>query len=281
MSVYEGEDFDVLAADVYAAQEGDRKALERVVGGVQVPVQRMALRFFGNPVDAEDAAQEALIQVVTKLDRFNGRSAFSTWVYRVATNKFLSIARHRRDAVLDVEAFKRLLERPPDGAAQLPADVDEALIAEELKIGCTLAMLLCLEPGHRMAYILGEVMGLDHATGASVLDISAAAFRKRLQRARGQITDIMRGRCGFIDPLNPCRCMARLSIWVADGSVDPHELIYASSSEQTRRFPMVLEEIRRLEEAERAGALYRSHTHKIPKADLMGFLDRLFDGKGA
>jgi hypothetical protein len=90
--------------------------------------------------------------------------------------------------------------------------VDAELLAQELRIGCTLAMLLCLDPGHRMAYILGVIMGLDHRTGAEVLDISPAAFRKRLQRARDGVEGLMAKRCGLFDPANPCRCHKRIPI---------------------------------------------------------------------
>jgi DNA-directed RNA polymerase specialized sigma24 family protein len=50
-----------------------------------------------------------------------------------------------------------------------PPEVDAELLAQEMRVGCTTAMLLCLDPPHRMAFILGEVMGLDHQTGAQVL----------------------------------------------------------------------------------------------------------------
>ena len=66
--------------DVAAALDGDRDALTRLVERVRPPVSRLALRFFGNPADAEDATQEALIQIVTRLDRFSG--AHGVWLDR-------------------------------------------------------------------------------------------------------------------------------------------------------------------------------------------------------
>src|SRR4051812_43013439 len=263
-------------ADVRAALGGDKEAVERLVEAVQPLVYRLALRFFGNPADAEDASQEALIQIVTRLDRFSGRSAFETWAYSVASRKFLSIARGATP--LSFEQFSEELAAVPTpgmGVAP-PPDVDAELLAHELRIGCTLAMLLCLDPAHRMAYILSEIMGLDHRTGAEVLDISPAAFRKRVQRARDGIVGLMSGRCGLFDPANPCRCHKRVPVAIELGRVDPHELVLAGPIEQARRFPRVLDEIRRLDEAERAGALYRAHPEAHPKADLAGFVRRLF-----
>jgi RNA polymerase sigma factor (sigma-70 family) len=261
--------------DVRAALEGDREALERLVERVQPLVYRLALRFFGNPADAEDASQEALIQIVTRLDRFSGRSAFATWAYSVATRRFLSLA---RPAGATFEEFSEELAHlpAPGSGLQAPADVDAELLAQELRIGCTLAMLLCLDPGQRMAYILGVIMGLDHRTAAEVLDVSPAAFRKRLQRAREGVEGLMAKRCGLFDPANPCRCHKRIPIAIELGRLDPRELVHATTVEQARRFPLVLDEIRRLDRAERAGALYRAHPEAHPKADLAGFVRRLF-----
>jgi RNA polymerase sigma factor (sigma-70 family) len=262
--------------DVAAALDGDSDALTRLVERVRSPVFGLALRFFGNRADAEDASQEALIQIVTRLDRFSGRSAFETWAYSVASRKFLSLA--RGGPRLSFGQFSEELANVPApgmGVAP-PADVDADLLAEELRIGCTLAMLLCLDPAHRMAYILGEIMGLDHRTAAEVLDISPAAFRKRLQRARKGIVGLMSRRCGLFDPENPCRCVKRVPVAIELGRVDPRELVLAGPVEQARRFPRVLEEIRRLDEAERGGALYRAHPEAHAKADLAGFIRRLF-----
>jgi RNA polymerase sigma factor (sigma-70 family) len=262
--------------DVTAALDGDSEALTRLVERVGPPVFRLALRFFGSRADAEDASQEALIQIVTRLDRFSGRSAFETWAYSVASRKFLSMVRNV--APLSFEEFSEELANVPTpgmGVAP-PPDVDADLLAQELRIGCTLAMLLCLDPAHRMAFILGEVMGLDHRTGGEVLDISPAAFRKRLQRAREGIVGLMSKRCGLFDPANPCRCNKRVPVAIELGRVDPRELVLAGPIEQARRFPRVLDEIRRLDEAARAGALYRAHPEAHPKADLAGFVRRLF-----
>jgi RNA polymerase sigma factor (sigma-70 family) len=86
-------DNDTLARNVSSARGGNRAALEAVVRAIEPFVGRLALRFFGCPRYAQDATQEALVHIVVKLDRFDTQSAFSTWAYRVAINKFLSMAR--------------------------------------------------------------------------------------------------------------------------------------------------------------------------------------------
>jgi RNA polymerase sigma factor (sigma-70 family) len=124
--------------DVAVALDGDREALERLVRALEPQLHRLAVRFFAHPQTAEDATQEALVQIVTKLDRFDGRSEFSTWAYRVATNRFLSMARSPAERMaMTLEEFSDDLATIPvvENPARFP-EVDEALLAEEVKISC-------------------------------------------------------------------------------------------------------------------------------------------------
>jgi RNA polymerase sigma factor (sigma-70 family) len=75
---------------VQQAKDGKKEALESLVRRIQDRVYGLALRMLGYPADAEDAAQEILVKVVTHLDSFRQESAFSTWVYRVAANHLLT-----------------------------------------------------------------------------------------------------------------------------------------------------------------------------------------------
>jgi len=248
-----------LEEQVRRAQGGDRTALEAVMAAVQGDVHGLALRFLGRPHDAEDAAQQILVRVLTHLGGFAGRSSFRTWVYRVASNFLLSAAKARaRERTMSFEEFGEDLATGLSEAVPA-AGVEEALLLEEVKIGCTLALLQCLTPELRLAYVLGEVLELDHQEGAAALAVSPATFRQRLSRARRQVTDYLDGHCGLTNEANACRCRRRVAAAVELGRVDPGRLVFAVNAARARRFPSVLVEIRRLEKARRAAALYRSH----------------------
>lgn len=250
---------DSFLRQVAAAGAGDRAALESVVSSIEPMVRALALRFFGCPHHAQDAAQEALLAIVRGLPGFRGESRFTTWAYRVAANRFLSFARSAAErASPGFAEFDRDLADLP-AAGDTAADVERSLLLEEVKIGCTLAMLLCLDRPSRLAYVLGEICELDHREAALILDVTPAAYRKRLQRACERIVGLMRRRCGLFDAANPCRCGKRIARAIERGYVDPERLVFATSAEQARRFPGVLAEIRKLEEVRRAAALYRSH----------------------
>jgi RNA polymerase sigma factor (sigma-70 family) len=245
------------------ACEGDRDALEEVVRALQDAVYGLALRMLWHPEDARDATQEILVRIVTRLRTFRGESSLTTWAYRVAANHLLDVRRSRLERQrLTFASFGADLETglaaPPD-VADAAAAADEALLLEEVKVGCTYGMLLCLDRPHRLAYILGEILETTSEEGAHVLEITPAAFRQRLSRARRAVVAFTRAHCGLVNPARPCRCRKRVALAVERGRVDARRLLFAGDRERAVRFPRVLAEIRRLDEARRAAALYRSH----------------------
>jgi RNA polymerase sigma factor (sigma-70 family) len=251
-----------------------------VVRAVQKDVYGVALRFLWHPQDAEDATQEILIRIITGLGSFRGGSSFRTWAYRVACNTLLSLrkqGRMERQSLRFEELGEDLVRGLSDDSLIVERDPDQILLLEEVKIGCTFAMLMCLDRGHRLAYILGEILELDHNEAATVMEITAAAFRKRLSRARASITSFMKSRCGLVNPANACRCRRRVATAVALGRVDPGNLLFASSWEQAKRFPQVLAKIRELEESRRAAALYQSHPPGQPSDAFVSWLRKVVD----
>src|SRR5207302_757983 len=175
------------------------------------------------------------------------------------------------------ELGEDLAGRLSDNAMCVESDHEAALLLEEVKIGCTLAMLMCLDRNHRLAYILGEIVELDHRQAAAVLEISPAAFRKRVSRARASIISFMASRCGLVNPANACRCRRRVATAVDLGRVNPKGLLFASSFDYANRFPEVLVRIRQLEETRRAAALYKSHPNPTPSESFISWLRRVVD----
>ena len=271
-------DNDTLAQNVSSARSGNRAALEAVVRAIEPFVSRLALRFFGCPDYAQDATQEALVRIVVKLDSFDTQSAFSTWAYRVAINKFLSMARSPAERqALSFDQFDEDLAQALEPAASSNDDTETAMAVAEVRIGCTLAMLLCLDRDARLAYILGAIVELDHQVAADVLACAPATYRKRLERARDAITGLMKKRCGVFDSRNGCHCAGRLPTAKSRGHLNLSHLVFASSVEQVRRFPEVLSHIRELEEVQRAAEIYRSHPDPTSRGSFVDQLQHLLD----
>ena len=90
---------------VEQAREGNEEALEAVVRGIQDRIYNLSLRMLWHPSDAEDATQEILLKVITHLSQFRQESAFTTWVYQIATNHLLTTRRHRAESTPLTFAF--------------------------------------------------------------------------------------------------------------------------------------------------------------------------------
>ncbi len=229
---------DVSAAKVAAAQNGDRKALEEVLSSVEDLIHSLARRILVNPEDAREATQEILIQILTKLSTFRNESAFSTWAYQVAVRYLIAAKKHRdRDLGLTFEMFAADLET---GLISDPPEApDQALLLNELRISCTMAMLLCLSLDLRLAYVLGDVFELDHLEASKILELTPATFRKRLSRARASVEAFTSRHCGLVASEAKCRCPRRLPAAIKGGRIQAGT--YPNSAEsrmgyaQTRR----------------------------------------------
>jgi RNA polymerase sigma factor (sigma-70 family) len=217
---------------VTRATGGDRAALEQLLRRHQRFLYDVALRFLQRPDDAEDAVQECLVRIATRLSSFRGDSGFRTWAYRIAMNHLLDVRRSRPEQVVSSFAcYGEYLARAPDAEPPAPGALpDAALIVEEVKRSCTLGMLLCLEREQRLAFILGEILEVGDAAGAEILGIARDAFRQRVARSRQQLYAFLRGRCGLVDPANPCRCARKTRAFLRDGIVDPHRLVFTGEA---------------------------------------------------
>ena len=216
-------------AVVWAAQSGDAIALEQLVVSVRDRVYRLSLRMTACPADAEDATQEILVRVVTRLSTFRGQAAFSTWVHRIAVNHLLDRAKsavERMELTFDVYATDLL-----DGLASSPStSPDAALLEREVQLACTHAMLTCLDRDHRVAYILGEIFEVDSDDGGYICEIPPATYRKRLSRARQRVRGFLDEHCGLVNPVAACHCSRRVDAAVAAGRADPSALKFTDAT---------------------------------------------------
>jgi RNA polymerase sigma factor (sigma-70 family) len=253
---------------VQLAVGGDRDALDELVRGLQGDIYGLALRMLWNREDAEDATQEILVRTVTRLSQFDFRSRLKTWVYRIAVNYILDV---KKSPVERMHlTFERFGDDLVDGlSSDGPTDSERSLLTEEVKIGCTLGMLQCLDRPHRLAYVLGEILDLSGPEAAEALGISPDLFRKRLQHARAAIEAFTRSYCGLASDSATCACHRRVPAALRLGRVTPDALDFArqpTSYQETRGL------VRRAEEARWALQVHRS-TH--PRASAVDFARRL------
>ncbi len=89
----------------------------------------------------------------------------------------------------------------------------------ELKQGCMTSVVNCLSPGERSAFVLSTIMHLSDSHAAQTLGVTKSAFKVRLSRAKKKISDYLAPRCEHVDPMNPCRCPARVGVALDKGFI--------------------------------------------------------------
>ncbi|QDG74624.1 RNA polymerase sigma factor [Labrenzia sp. PHM005] len=247
---------------VDAAQGGDRQALESVLAGAQDQVHALARRILVDVEDAREATQEILILVLTKLSTFRGESAFSTWVYQIAVRYLVNAKKLRaRDPGLTFEMFAADLENGL--VADPPKAPDQDLLLNELRTSCTMAMLLCLTLDLRLAYVLGDIFELDHSEAATILEVTPAAFRKRLSRARSAVHAFTAQNCGLVNQSAPCSCPRRLPAAMASGRITLND--YPNSGEGADSFQAVKRRIGSVVDALKSYELFSAvPDHRCP-----------------
>jgi RNA polymerase sigma factor (sigma-70 family) len=264
---------------VSRAQGGDRRALEELVARHGPWIFNVAARMVWRRDDAADVTQEVLVKVITRLSTFRGESAFRTWLYRIALNHVINLKKKQplESAPRPFESFLRDLDEAGDAPTpDEPGGVPSELLVEEAKIGCTLAMLMCLDRRQRVVFVLGEILGVTDRVGAEVTELSPENFRQVLARSRRDLYSFMNDKCGLVNRANPCRCARKTRGFIDKGYVDPRQLQFVPERLVQIR-AVTPDRVRELDALEREHAeLFREHP-MLPAPDEVLSIRRLFN----
>jgi len=182
---------------VRRCREGDGVAVERLIIKYQDRIFNVILKICGNKDDAAELTQETFVKFIEKIGSFAGRSAFYTWLFRVAVNLTLNYCKRRGklpmlslDAAVGAEAG--------EGAAQLKAfladkdSLDPAVVAQNREIGeIVMQSLGKLDDEHRAVLVLRDIEGMAYAEIAETLDVRLGTVKSRLSRARANLKEIL------------------------------------------------------------------------------------------
>lgn len=174
---------------------GDQRAFELLADRYAKRVYAICRRYFGNPADAEDAAQEAFLTLLRRAESFSGRARFSTWMYRVTTNACNDLARKRARRPQVADADVAVLADDPS--------VDDVIAARELRLELRQALAV-LDRDDREAVVLHDVLGLRYADVAARLGIPVGTAKSRIHRAHARLAQILTAGTGA-EPSAPPR----------------------------------------------------------------------------
>ncbi|MCP4628449.1 MAG: RNA polymerase sigma factor [bacterium] len=267
---------------VREAKQGNRDALETIVFRIQDNIYGLALRMLYHPADAEDATQEILVKIITRLDSFREESTFTTWTYRVSANHLLNFRKRKSnhdERNYSFEKFTRLIDMLDHSAPTGSLPPEEGLLVEEIKVSCMQGLLGCLNRDQRLAYILGDIFQIDGRQSAYILDISPAAFRKRRSRARKQLHHFMDNKCGLLNPAAPCRCERHVIPAIETDWLDPENLLFTGHSHRPPTAPESPEHARALNEIGRMAELFRSQPDYTAPTEFVEGLREMLDNE--
>lgn len=230
---------------IQKATSGDKCALETVVLSVQDLVFNLSLRMLGTFPDAEDAAQDILLKVITHLSSFKGESSFSTWVFCIASNHLKNYRKHMfAKFPLSFEFYGDDIRNADiRDVPDLTQNVEQSILAEELKLSCTNVMLQCLDAESRCIFILGTMFKADSRIAGDILGITPEAYRQRLSRIRKKVADFLKEYCGEYGS-GKCRCKDRVNYAIQNHRIHPAQLDFTSAvPREMMEFKEAMEEI--------------------------------------
>lgn len=172
-------------------QSGDPEELTRMVNQYSDSIYRVALRMLNNQVEAEDVLQETFIKAMRSLEKFEGRSNLSTWLYRIAVNESLMLIRKRKPEVPIIHDDAGDSENEGISVSQivdwccLP---ESEFLSQETRLVIN-AAIQKLPENLRTVFILRDIEGLSISETSQALDLTETNVKTRLLRARMKLRE--------------------------------------------------------------------------------------------
>ncbi len=162
---------------IILSQQGDKTEFGKIVKKYQQSVYNLCYRMLGNADEAEDAAQEIFLRAYLKLDTYDEKRKFSTWLFSIASHYCIDRLRVSRPLLIPWDSLK---DYWPDGSATRPEKaVLEAEATEEVQF-----LLKTLSPDYRLVVVLKYWYTLSYQDIAQTLNTTVSAIKSKLFRAR-------------------------------------------------------------------------------------------------
>jgi RNA polymerase sigma-70 factor (ECF subfamily) len=166
-------------------QKGKQSAFEELVNRYSAKAFNLATRLTRNQQDAEEVLQDVFVTVYRKIGGFEGKSSFSSWLYRVTMNASLMKLRKKRQtsANVSMEEMLPVIENSPALRAAEHVEVDAVASRNELVLALEDAVLRLPEE-YRPVFILRDIDGLTSREVGKILNLTVPAVKSRLHRSR-------------------------------------------------------------------------------------------------
>jgi RNA polymerase sigma-70 factor (ECF subfamily) len=171
------------------AQQGDASAFEEIYRMHSRRVYSLCLRMLGDPVEAEDLAQEAFLQLFRKIHTFRGESAFSSWLHRLTANVVLMSFRKKKAVVSSLDEMTRINDEDSVPRWEIGnPDIRMIGVFDRANLQTAVEQL---PEGYKRMFLLHDVHGYEHNEIAKILDCSVGNSKSQLHKARKRMRELL------------------------------------------------------------------------------------------
>lgn len=178
---------------IQRCQKGDVAAFEQLIEGYEKKIINYCWRMLGNPLDAEDAAQEVFVKVFRFIGSFTGQSSFSTWLYRIASNVCLDILRKKKRRPTETVSLNQYNTEGEEFALPIednaPTPYENAQKNEAQRV--LAAALDKLGEEQRRVIVLRDIEGLSYDEIAQIINVAPGTVKSRINRARKSLQKLL------------------------------------------------------------------------------------------
>lgn len=207
---------------IAAAQTGDRRAFDQLAQGALPKLRGTIRRMVGHPQQTDDLVQDALAKAWSSIMAFDGRSTFSTWLYRIGTNVTIDFLRaEKRWREHAQVAYANECNASPDLAMEVGGVLMSPSFHYDVKehvAFCFACVGRSLDPELQAALVLREVQELSNQEAAKSLGLSESVFRHRLSEARSTMEKSFEGLCSLVNKRGVCYQCSGLRDAIPDAS---------------------------------------------------------------
>ena len=179
---------------IAAAKAGDENAFAEIVSRYKNPITNFLYRFLNDYEEAVDLAQETFVRVYFALDRYHTDFAFSTYIYRIATNLAISeIRKRKRRSLLSLTGLFQ--SRDDDAVEFQPPDtrpLQDTNLEEDERSKVIAKAIETLPPKYRLPIVLRDVEGKSYEEVAAILELGLGTTKSRINRGRGLLKEKLR-----------------------------------------------------------------------------------------
>jgi RNA polymerase sigma factor (sigma-70 family) len=177
---------------------------------------------FRMTLDRDSAAavvEETFLRAYVGQDKLPSASRMEAWLLRIANHVLEKRLPRTPDLTFDLLDDTLRSEATRTDVVKSVTDPQRDFMLWELKQGCMTAVINCLSPGERAAFVFSAILKTPDTEAAETLGITKSAYKVRLSRARKKVADYLAPRCEHVDPMNPCRCPARVGVALHKGFI--------------------------------------------------------------